>query len=174
MSHDTFYEFKILTEKMADFKERNNLTYQEFGDATDVNKSHIHRVINRESFPSLKFIIRLARFMRLPVFSLFLPTEAMTRREFGTKVKEVLKDRQWSPEDLSKHTSIPVLRLMEIIKGNTSASRQEYNSIIHTLELEKEINFLDIKLNLLQDILRDLSLRDEQIENVMKYVEDNI
>ncbi len=174
MSDDTFYEFKILTEKIADFKDRNNLTYQEFGDATGVNKSHIHRVINRESFPSLKFIIRLARFMRLPVFSLFLASEEMNRKEFASKVKEGLKQLEWDVDELGRRTNIPVLRLMDIFRATSSPSRREYAAIIETLNLEKNINFLEIKLNLMEDILRDLNLKDEQIENVMKYVEDNI
>ncbi len=84
--YQNHFEFKVLAHKIADFKKENKLTLQEIANATDVNRSHIHRLINREHFPSLKFLFRLATFMDVPLYSLFIPTKEMNHQDLNEKI----------------------------------------------------------------------------------------
>ncbi|AZR74022.1 hypothetical protein BBF96_11830 [Anoxybacter fermentans] len=173
MSNEIYQKFKVLTQKIAEFKEKNNLTYQKIGDATGVNKSHVYRIVNMDTFPSLKFVIRLTKYMKLPLFSLFIPSEEMNRQEFANKINKRLKELDWTHEEFSKITAIPLLRLMNIMQSNSSPSIEERKTIIKVLDLKEETDYLEIKLNLLKTILSDLGLKDEQINNIMQYVKEN-
>lgn len=68
-------EFKVLAEKITEFKKENNLTYEQLGSMLGVDKSHLYRIIKVKTYPSLNLLVRLANFMNLPPYRLFLPTE---------------------------------------------------------------------------------------------------
>lgn len=64
-------ELKIVVEKLKDFKKRNNLTYEEIGNTLNVNRSHIHRIVKLEVFPSFHFLVQLAKYMGISLSGLF-------------------------------------------------------------------------------------------------------
>ncbi|MCK4257813.1 MAG: helix-turn-helix transcriptional regulator [Halanaerobiales bacterium] len=168
------FEFKVLAKKIQDFKKENKLTYEQIGNALGVDKSHVHRVINMETYPSLPFLIRLAEFMNLPLYILFIPTEKMIRQEFAEKMNKRIKELDWNYDEVEEKTSIPQLRLMDIVKGNSSPTNEELKTLATVLALKEGINYLEMKLNLMKSLLTDLDLKDNQIENILQYIKDNL
>lgn len=70
-------EFKVLAEKITEFKKENDLTYEQLGNILGVDKSHLYRIIKVKTYPSLTFLERLANFMNLPPYRLFVPAEEL-------------------------------------------------------------------------------------------------
>ena len=172
---NTYCEFRALTQKIAEFKKKNYLTYQQMADAIGVDKSHVHRVVNMDTSPSLKFLLRVARYMKLPVFSLFIPTENIIAKDTAAHIQLAMEDRKIDLGKLEEETGIPPLRLMDITKGNTVPTPEEFATLADALELDENqwINTYEVKLNLLQNIISDLGLNEDQITNIMEYI-DNI
>ncbi|MCK4259243.1 MAG: helix-turn-helix transcriptional regulator [Halanaerobiales bacterium] len=168
------FEFKVLAKKIKDFKKENKLTYEQIGNALGVDKSHVHRVINMETYPSLPFLIRLAEFMNLPLYALFVPPVEMIRQEFAEQVNKHIKELDWNHAELEEKTDISQLRLMDIVKGNSSPTNEELKTLATVLALKERINYLEVKLNLMKSLLTDLDLKDNQIENILQYIKDNL
>ncbi|MCK4261309.1 MAG: helix-turn-helix transcriptional regulator [Halanaerobiales bacterium] len=170
----SYFEFKVLAQKIKDFKKENKLTYEQISNALGVNRSHVHRVMNMETYPSLSFIIRLAEFMNLPLYILFVPPVEMIRQEFAEQVNKRIKELDWNHDELEENTGILQLRLMDIVKGNSSPTNEELKTLAAVLELKEGTNYLEVKLNLMKSLLTDLDLKDNQIENILQYIKDNL
>ncbi len=168
------FEFKVLAKKIIDFKNENNLTFEKIGRVLEVDKSHVYRVINMETYPSLPFLIRLAEFMNLPLYALFLPPVEMIRQEFAEQVNLRIKELGWNYEELEEKTGIAQLRLMDIVGGNSSPTHEESKALCTVLKLEQGINYLEVKLNLIKSLFSDLDLKDNQIENILQYIKNNL
>lgn len=173
MSNEMPNELKILAEKIAEFREKHRLTYQEMGEATGVDKSHIHRIENMAVYPSLKFLIRLSEYMTVPLFYLFLPTEKMNQEHCAEKIKTRLKELGWGIRELEEKSNIPTLRLMDLEQGISTPNQEEWQTLVSVLELSEVPDFLEVKFNLLRSILTDLGLREPQIDNLLRYVKDH-
>lgn len=171
---NTYCEFRALTQKIAEFKKKNYLTYQQMADAIGVDKSHVHRVVNMDTSPSLKFLLRLARYMKLPVFSLFIPTENIIAEDTAANIQLAMEAQQLDLERLEEETGIPALRLMDITKGNSVPSPEEFTTLADILSLNENqwINSYEVKLNLLQNIISDLGLNEDQIANILEYIDN--
>lgn len=174
MSDQIPNELKVLAEKIAEFREKNRLTYQEMGEATGVDKSHIYRIENMAVYPSLKFLIRLADYMNIPLFYLFLPSQKMSKKDYAEKIRSGLHNMNLTLAQLEEQSGIPVLRLMELEKGISSTTLDEWNTLQSLLKLDPESDLVENKFQLLQNILSDLGLKEEQIDNLLKYVRDHM
>lgn len=172
---NNYCEFRALTQKIAEFKKKNYLTYQQIADAIGVDKSHVHRVVNMDTSPSLKFLLRLARYMKLPVFSLFIPTENIIAEDTAANIQLAMENQRLDLETLEEQTNISILRLMDIIKGNSVPTAEEFSSLADILQLAENqwINTYEVKLNLLQNIISDLGLNEEQITNILEYIDNS-
>ncbi len=170
----SYFEFKVLAQKIKDFKNENKLTLDQIGKALEVDKSHVYRVINMETYPSLPFLIRLAEFMNLPLYSLFIPPVEMVRQQFTEKVSERIKELNWNYDELNERTGIPQLRLMDIVKGNSSPTNEEFKTLVTVLALKEGINYQEVKLNLMKSLLSDLDLNESQQDNVLDYIKSKI
>ncbi|MCK4260234.1 MAG: helix-turn-helix transcriptional regulator [Halanaerobiales bacterium] len=167
------FEFKVLAHKIAEFKKKNKLTFEDIGKATDVNRSHIHRIINREHFPSLKFLFRLATFMNVPLYSLFIPTKEMIHQDFIEKINTRLNELSWDYEELSERAEISLSQIMDIVEGNTSISKEDQDKITNILKLENITDHQNSKINLMKYII-NADLTDDQIANIIKNLNENI
>ena len=174
MSNEMPDELAFLAQKIAEFREKHRLTYQELGEATGVDKSHVHRIENMAVFPSLKFLIRLAEYMNVPLFYLFLPTEKLNQRHLANQIKTRLKELGWTEEELAEKTNISALRLMDFEQENASPTLDEWNVLQEILKLKQEPDFLTMKFNLLKNLLEDLGLKEAQIENILSYIRNNV
>lgn len=172
---NNYCEFRALTQKIAEFKKKNYLTYQQIADAIGVDKSHVHRVVNMDTSPSLKFLLRLARYMKLPVFSLFIPTENIIAEDTAANIQVAMENQRLDLQTLEEQTNISILRLMDIIKGNSVPTAEEFSSLADILQLAENqwINTYEVKLNLLQNIISDLGLNEEQITNILEYIDNS-
>ncbi|MCK4259627.1 MAG: helix-turn-helix transcriptional regulator [Halanaerobiales bacterium] len=170
----TYFEFQVLAQKITAFKKENKLTYEQIGNALGVNRSHIHRIINMETFPSLKFVIRLAGFMKLPLYTLFIPSEEMCRKKLTDEVNNRLRELDWNPDKLEEKTKIPLLHLLDILHGDSSPTVEEHKTLINILELEEGINYQEVKLDIIKSLLSDLEVESSNIDSVLQYVKDNI
>lgn len=166
-------ELTILAHKIAEFREKHRLTYQELGEATGVDKSHVHRIENMAVFPSLKFLMRLAEVMNVPLFYLFLPSEKLNQEHLATRIKTRMKELGWSIDDLALETEISTLRLMDFEQGNAFPSVEEMALLRTALDFKEDTDFLNVKFNLLKNLLEDLGLKDAQVENLLSYVKSN-
>ncbi|MCK4257856.1 MAG: helix-turn-helix transcriptional regulator [Halanaerobiales bacterium] len=169
-----FFELKILIQKIIEFKEKNKLSYEKMGNNIGIDKAHLNRIVKMSTHPSFSFLVRLAHFMKIPLYSLFIPSEEMSRQEFANKVNEHTKELNRNPEVLAEKTNIPLLRLRDILSGDLSPTIKEKNALTNALSLEEEIDYSEIKLNHLKLILNDLGLKNKQSDNVIQYVKDNI
>lgn len=168
------FEFKVMAKKLAEFKDNNKLTFQDIGDATGVDKSHVLRIMRMESYPSLPFLIRLAKFMKKPLYFLFIPTEENERQEFSNKINLRLNELGYNIDKLSTITEIPTLRMMDIAKGNSSTTGEERERVLQVLDLTEETDFQEVKLNLIESFLNDLNLNESKRENIIQYIKDNL
>lgn len=173
MSSERPDELTILAHKIAEFREKHRLTYQELGEATGVDKSHVHRIENMAVFPSLKFLMRLAEFMNVPLFYLFLPSEKLNKEHLAARMKIRMKELGWTIDDLAEKTDISTLRLMDFEQSNASPTIEEMTALRNALELNDDTDYLEVKFNLLKSLLEDLGLKDAQIENLVSYVKFN-
>lgn len=175
MPSKTHFEFQVLSKKLTEFREIHGLTYQEIGDATGVDKSHIHRVLNMETFPSFKFLIQLAHSMHIPLFSLFVPTEEMLREHFCSRIQLRMDEWNWDVNTLSDRTGIPFLRLVELLTQKASPSCKEEDILHQTLHLEPILE-LDVasSVDLIRMVMTALGCSDEQKENVVTYIQNQI
>ena len=144
MSNDNHEVFEVITQKIAQFKKENNLSYQDIGDATGVNKSHIYRIIKMDTYPSFKFLIRLAQFMDLPLYYLFMPSEEFIQQKFINKVCRRLKELDLQPTGLAEKTDISFLRVKDILNKSASPTPEEIKTIYRVLQIEDESNGLHI------------------------------
>ncbi len=169
---DAYCEFKALTQKIADFKKKNHLTYQQIAESIGVDKSHVHRVVNMETSPSLKFLLRLSRYMKIPLFSLFIPSKDIVGQDIAEKIEEGLTQFNLTFEQLTEKVHIPTLRLMDITKGNTIPTPDEYQAIATVLDLDQNdwLNSTEVKINLIKTTLLDLGFNEDQLENVLEYI----
>lgn len=174
MPNETYLEFMIFVNKALEFKEKSNLTYQEIGEAIGVNRSHVQRVFNMQTFPSFQFLIRLAHFMKIPLFSLLIPSEKLLQQDLANKINSRLKELNWNTDDLSNNTGISLLHLNDILNAETPLTDAERTTIIEVLDIEDEFTSLEIKENLLKGILADMGLNANQIDNIVKYVNDSL
>lgn len=174
MPNETYLEFMIFVNKALEFKEKSNLTYQEIGEAIGVNRSHVQRVFNMQTFPSFQFLIRLARFMKVPLFSLLIPPETLLQQELADKINGRLKELNWDTDDLSSNTGISPLHLNDILNAETPLTDAERTTIMGILDIEDEFSTLEIKENILKGILADMGLKTSQIDNILRYVNDSL
>lgn len=174
MPDETYLEFVAFVNKALEFKEKANLTYQQIGEAVGVNKSHVQRVFNMQTFPSFQFIIRLARFMNIPLFYLLIPSEKLLLQDLVGKINIRLEKLGWSIDDLSNNTGISLLRLNDILNGYTLLTDVERTTILGLLDIDDVFSSLEIKENLLKGILTDMGLQTNQIDNIVRYVNDSL
>ncbi|MCK4259295.1 MAG: helix-turn-helix transcriptional regulator [Halanaerobiales bacterium] len=149
---DNYFYFKVAVKKIAKFKEDNNLSLGDFNKATGVDRSHLHKILKREVFPSIKTLIRLSNYMDVALYALFFPTQEMLQEELSEKISIRLKELDWDYEKLSTKTEIPLSRIEEIVQENTSISNEEWDNISNILELDIS-NYRNIKINLMNLIV---------------------
>lgn len=90
MPNELFFECKIMIDKLKRIKKERNLTYQEIGEAIEVNRSHVYRIFNNlESSPSLNVLVKMARFLEVPLYSLFIPSGDYEEEFKGNRVLEM-------------------------------------------------------------------------------------
>lgn len=171
---ENFFELKVLVQKILEFKDKNKLSYEKMGNSIGIDKAHLNRIVKMTTHPSFSFLVRLANFMKLPLYSLFIPSEEMSRRELAEKINKRMQDLKWTLKVFVEKTNIPLLRLKDILQGDLSLTTEEKQTLTTILGLEEEVNYNEIKLNHLKNLLHDLGLKDNQIDNVMNYVTDNI
>lgn len=167
------FELKILGEKVEAFKKKKNLTYQQMGELSGIDKSYIHRIVKRNSSPSFSVVMGLAKLMNLPTYSLLVPSEEQLTKEYASIAQKHLEEKNWTIEELHKKTSIPHLKLKDILKGVTTPTKAECSTLSKTLEINDLSNYQEGKMAILEDIL-DGMLGEEQKKNVMEYIKENM
>lgn len=171
---DTFFGCKVLVEKFINFKEQHELTYQQISDDLGVDKSYINRIVKLKCFPSLPFLNKLAQFMNVPLYSLFMPSDELLSKEFMAIVKDKMKKLKITTEELGEKTNISPLHLMDLLEGYSVITKKERIAITTILEINESNVYHDEKMNLLENLILELDLKSNQKENVLKYIKDNI
>lgn len=129
MPNELFFECKIMIHKLKKLKKERNLTYQEIGEAIGVNRSHVYRIFNNmESSPSLNVLIKMARFLQVPLYSLFIPL-----RDNDEQVK-LSKGLEISPEEVDDHTEVNLNQLQMILSGLGLEEIQQGQVLRYVLE----------------------------------------
>lgn len=174
MPKDNSFEFelKVLGAKVKDFKEKEKLTYQQMGELSGIDKSYIHRIVKRNSSPSFTVLYALAKLMKLPTYLLLVPSNDQLNELYADIAQKHLTEKNWTVEELHAKTSIPLLKLRDILNGVTKPTEKERSILSNTFEMNDLINYHD-KMVLLEDLL-DGMLEDEQKMNVMEYVKENM
>lgn len=107
-------EMKVVVEKIKDFKKRNNLTYEEIGNTLNVNRSHIHRIVKMEVFPSFHFLVQLSKYMGISLSSMFAHND-----------KDLITDNE------------PNEQRLELIKALLFEMGLEYSEVQNSIEYIK-------------------------------------
>lgn len=171
---ETFFGYKVLVKKIIDFKERHQLTYQQLGDALGVDKSYINRVVKLKCFPSLPILNKLAQFMNIPLYFLFLPSDEMIRQEFIEKIKSKIAELKITNDKLGEKTGLSPIRLMDLLEGSSNITKEERSALATALHIDEDSNYHEEKMNLLEGLILDLDLKDNQKDNILQYIKDNI
>lgn len=174
METKDFIELDIFRQKLNEFKKANNLTLNKIGEATGVDKSHVQRILTGENSPSFLFVLNAAKFMGIPLFALFFPTDEVQRLNFAEKIEARLEELKISIEGFASKTSIPILRAKDISRGKTSPTEEEFNSIVTVLGLEGETNLRETNIHYIKSLLGRVGLDNDHIENILEYIRDNI
>lgn len=89
----TYPELEVMIKKIQSFKERNRLTNQDIALALNVSKSHISRILNGETVPSLPFLIELSHYMKQSLGSLFTDdtSDMQTNRVIEERMTAILQ-----------------------------------------------------------------------------------
>lgn len=168
------FELQVLVRKIIQFKEKHKLTYQQMANGLGVDKSYVHKVVNMKTFPSFPVLCKLSRFMEMPLCFLFLPAEEEVREEMAKLINQRLEEIEMSFDDLQAKTEIPHLRLMDILQGNTSLSKEEEEAISKVLKLTELYNYRKVKMRMLKQFLGDMDLVENQVDNVIQYIQGHM
>lgn len=171
---EEYFESRVLAKKIVDFKKRNNLTYQQLGEALEVDKSYLNRVAKLNSYMSLPVLIRLANYMGIPLYALFMPSEELIREDFVETVKKQMNALGLLIDDLAIKTGISPIRVMEILDGNSSITNTEYDLLTEALNIPYKKLYREDQLTLLETIIHGLDLPESKKENVIKYIKENL
>ncbi|MCK4261380.1 MAG: helix-turn-helix transcriptional regulator [Halanaerobiales bacterium] len=166
-------ELNIFRTKLAEFRKKHNLSYQQIGDSINITRGHVCKIENGDSYPSVAVLIKLAKYMNVPLYYLFMPTEKMNNRFFIEKVEKSLAESKWRLEELQKHTGINYFRLNDFMKENINLTREEIKKIAELLKIEEE-NSLNLKFGLFEALLNEFQFEESQIGNLMEYVQSNV
>ncbi|AZR73414.1 hypothetical protein BBF96_08470 [Anoxybacter fermentans] len=166
-------ELKILGEKLAQYRDRHGLTLQDVGKAIGVSKGHASKLENGNANPSFNTLIKIAEFMKIPLYYLFMPTEEMNRRKFIEMVNKRLEELKWDLEKLQKATGINYFRLADFMQGNNTPTVGEMKKIASALEINFE-NILELKFGLFENLLLEFGLNDSQINNLIEYIKTHM
>ncbi len=173
MKEQSFFESKILAKRIVEFKNKNNLTYQQLGEALDVDKSYLNRVVKMNSHMSMPVLINLARYMKIPLYALFMPSEKMMREEFMEAVESKMDKYQISVDKLGEISGISPIRLVEILEGESVVTAKEYGLLAEALHLEKP-SYQDENLELLESLIYNLPMSIGKKDSVIKYIKENL
>ncbi|MCK4259148.1 MAG: helix-turn-helix transcriptional regulator [Halanaerobiales bacterium] len=166
-------ELDIFRTKLAEFRKKHDLSYQQIGESIGFTRGHICKIENGDSLPSIKILISLAKYMNVPFYYLFMPTEKMNNQFFIEKVENKLTALKWRLEELQKHTGINYFRLNDFMKENINLTREETEKIAEVLKIEEE-NSLNLKFGLFEALLDEFQFEESQIGNLMEYVQSNM
>lgn len=171
---ETFFECKVLAQKIIEFKEKNKLTYQKIGEELGLDKSYLNRVVKLDTFPSLPVLIRLAKLMQIPLYALFMPSDHLLRQEFVETAKAKMAEMKLNYDQLGEKTEISPIRLMDIFDGNSVTTQEERTALSVVLDVNENAVIQEDKMALLESLITGLDLQDTQKENVLRYIKDNL
>lgn len=169
---EAFFECKVLSQKIVEFKKKNKLTYQQIGEALGVDKSYINRVVKLDSYPSLPVLIQLAKFMRIPLYALFLPSDELIRQEFIHEAQIQMENMKLSFDELGRTTSLSPIRLMEIFDGKSMLTNEERTLLTSALDIPENLIYQIDKISILENVVNDLDLQDSRKETILKYFKE--
>lgn len=85
-------ELEVMRNNIQAFKKKHKLTNQDVARDLDVSTSHISRVLNGETIPSLQFLSELSRYMGVTLASLFIDSdEQVSRTPHSVDVNVILR-----------------------------------------------------------------------------------
>lgn len=85
-------ELEVMRDNIQAFKKKHKITNQDLARDLDVSTSHISRVLNGETVPSLQFLIDLSRYMGVTLASLFIESdEQVTHDTHSIDVRVLLR-----------------------------------------------------------------------------------
>jgi transcriptional regulator with XRE-family HTH domain len=93
---DKYIELEMVVEKVKVYKEKNGLALEDIAEAVGVNRSHIHRILKLEVFPSTQTLLKLLRFIGTPLSDLLhsegkrIPTTIIFDDEKLDNMKDLL------------------------------------------------------------------------------------
>ncbi len=173
MKNQPFFESKILAKRICEFKAKNSLTYQQLGDALGVDKSYLNRVVKMVSHMSMPVLIRLAKYMGIPLYVLLMPSEEMIRTEFVETLKLQMSEKNISTDELGETSGISPIRLIEILQGDSIITYKEYELLAEALQIEAPSYQAD-NLELLETLIFNLPMQDNKKDSVIQYIKENL
>ncbi|AZR72168.1 hypothetical protein BBF96_01410 [Anoxybacter fermentans] len=166
-------ELKILGKKLVRYRKKYGLTLEDVGKVIGISKSHISKLENGNANPLFKTLLRIAKFMNVPVYYLFMPIEEMNHQNFVDRVKRRLEELEWDLEKLQELTRINYLCLVDMMEGNVTLTANEMEQIAEVLDLEMK-SFQEMKLELFEDLLLEFGLNNSQISNIISYLKEHL
>ncbi len=85
-----------------------------------------------------------------------------------------LKELDWNSDTLEEMTNIPLLRLTDILHGDSTPTVEEQKTLINALKLKEGIKYQEVKLDIMISFLSDLGVERGNIDFVLQYVKENV
>ena len=160
-------ESKILVDNIMRFKEGNNLTFEEMGKALNIDRAHIYKITKLINFPSFEFLISLARYMKVPLYSLFIPSQKVLREYYAELINTALEESHLDLSEFASKTKIDLKRLEDISTKAATPTLEELNELYEVLHIESEeagIYTLEDKTWFFRDLLtcQDITTEDKR------------
>ena len=171
MEKKTYFEQRILVSNLKKFKEDNNLSYEEIGNATGMNKTSVYKIFSMINSPSFEFLVNVSKYMKVPISALFTPGEDLLREYYAETINQRLQELNLSLHDLEKKLQIHPLRLNDILKARVTPTKEELSMICDTLDLsQEEVYTFENKNIMLGQLLKDFGLSNDQISSLVDYI----
>ena len=171
MDDTVLFEQDVLLFNMKRLKEERHLTYEQIGNATNLDKSAVYKLFKKINTPTITFLAQFSRFLEIPLYYLFIPNEEMLRTYYLNIMLTRLKEFDLTIDELAMRLNLHPLRVKEIFDGKTSPSKEELFAIFDLLGLNREkVYTFENKMLLLKNLLTDFGLNDDQKENIVEYI----
>ena len=171
MMKDNFFELRVLISNLKKLKEERNLSYEDIGQATDLNRTSVFKIFNTINAPSIAFLAKFANYLNVPLYSFFIPNEEFLREYYTDLLKERLAKLNEDSIALAEKCQIHPLRFNDILKARVTPTSDEISAIFDTLGLDYEGTYtFENKDIILKQILGNYGLIDDQQESLIEYI----
>ena len=172
MNDTELFEQEVLISNMKKLKEERKLTYEQIGQATNLDKSAVYKLFHKINTPTINFLIGFSRFLQIPLYELFIPSEEMLRSYYANTIMKRLERFNLTVDELAVRLNTHLLRVNDICNARATPNKEELSAIFNLLGIEwKDVYTFENNMRFLDNILTDFGLSQNHKENIIEYIQ---